>query len=44
MLVACRNTPGLFDTLLSNLGSSKMSMEFVEDWKQTKSVGLPSER
>ena len=44
MLVACRSTPGLYETLLSNLGNGKMAMEFVEDWKQTKLVGLPSER
>ncbi|EDO43577.1 predicted protein [Nematostella vectensis] len=44
MLVACRNTPGLFDALLRNLGSGKIAMVFVDDWNQTKNVGLPSER
>ncbi|KAK3726414.1 hypothetical protein QZH41_019667 [Actinostola sp. cb2023] len=44
MLVACRNTPGLFDALLSNLGGGKVAMVFIDDWKETKTVGLPSER
>ncbi|KXJ05225.1 Ankyrin and armadillo repeat-containing protein, partial [Exaiptasia diaphana] len=43
MLVSCRNTPGLFDALISNLGGGKVAMVFIDDWKETKSVGLPSE-
>jgi len=44
MLVSCRNTPGLYDALISNLGGGKVAMVFVDDWKETKTIGLPSER
>lgn len=42
MLQACRNTPGLLESLVSNLGNGKISMEFMDEWKQTKMIGLPS--
>lgn len=44
MLQACRNTPGLLESLVSNLGNGKISMEFMDEWKQTKIIGLPSAR
>jgi len=44
MLQACRNTPGLLESLVSNLGNGKISMEFMDEWRQTKMVGLPSAR
>ena len=44
MLVACRNTPGLYEVLASNLGNGKMAMEFVDNWQENKRVGLPSSR
>lgn len=44
MLQACRNTPGLLESLVDNLGNGKISMEFMDDWRQTKIVGLPSAR
>lgn len=42
MLQACRNTPGLLESLVNNLGNGKISMEFMDEWKQTKMIGLPS--
>jgi len=42
MLQACRNTPGLLESLVDNLGNGKISMEFMDEWRQTKIVGLPS--
>ncbi|KAL9968183.1 hypothetical protein ACROYT_G026526 [Oculina patagonica] len=42
MLQACRNTPGLLESLVDNLGNGKISMEFMDEWRQTKMVGLPS--
>lgn len=44
MLQACRNTPGLLESLVDNLGNGKVSMEFMDEWRQTKMVGLPSAR
>ena len=44
MLMICRNTPGLYATLEQNLGSGKMSMEFVDCWRRAVHVGLPSKR
>ena len=44
MLVACRNTPGLYDILAANLGNGKMAMEFADDWQENRRVGLPSSR
>ena len=44
MLQACRNTPGLLESLVDNLGNGKISMEFMDEWRQTKIVGLPSAR
>lgn len=44
MLQTCRNTPGLLESLVSNLGNGKISMEFMDEWWQTKLVGLPSAR
>ena len=44
MLQACRNTPGLLESLVDNLGNGKISMEFMDEWRQTKMVGLPSAR
>ena len=44
MLMICRNTPGLYTTLEQNLGSGKMSMEFVDSWRRAVHVGLPSKR
>ena len=44
MLVICRNTPGLYSALEQNLGSGKMSMEFVDCWQRSVNVGLPSQR
>ena len=44
MLQACRNTPGLFKSLVDNLGNGKIAMEFMDDWRETKIVGLPSAR
>ncbi len=44
MLMICRNTPGLYSALEQNLGSGKMSMEFVDSWRRAVNVGLPSKR
>lgn len=44
MLQACRNTPGLLESLVCNLGNGEISMEFMDEWRQTKLVGLPSAR
>lgn len=44
MLMICRNTPGLYTALERNLGSGKMSMEFVDSWRRALNVGLPSKR
>lgn len=44
MLVICRNKPGLYLSLEKNLGSGKMSMEFVDSWQRAVNIGLPSIR
>ena len=44
MLMICRNTPGLYTALERNLGSGKMSMDFVDSWRRALNVGLPSKR
>ena len=44
MLWACRSTPGLLESLVDNFGNEKISMEFMDEWRQTKIVGLPSAR
>lgn len=44
LLSACRNTPGLFDSLSSNLGNGKLNMAFVDEWQRNVSVGLPCNR
>ena len=31
MLQACRNTPGLLESLVDNLGNGKISMEFMDE-------------
>lgn len=41
LLSACRNTPGLYDSLQSNLGNGKLCMTFVDEWKRNLIVGLP---
>eukprot|EP00794_Sanderia_malayensis_P003419 gene3419-3910_t len=41
LLSACRNTPGLYDSLQSNLGNGKLSMAFVQEWKRNLLIGLP---
>ncbi|OWF40013.1 ankyrin and armadillo repeat-containing protein-like isoform X3 [Mizuhopecten yessoensis] len=41
---ACRNTPGLYKSLVDNIGkNAKISSEFVEDFQRAKIVGLPSQ-
>lgn len=44
MLQACRNTPELLESLVDNLGNGKISVEFMDEWRQTKIGGLPSAR
>lgn len=44
LLSACRNTPGLFDSLSGNLGNGKLSMAFVDEWQRNVNVGLPCNR
>lgn len=42
LLVACRNTPGLYEKLEKNIGKNpKISKEFTEEFRRAKSVGLP---
>ena len=44
LLSACRNMPGLFDSLKSNLGHGKLCMAFVDEWQRNVQVGLPCNR
>ena len=44
LLSACRNTPGLYDSIVNNLGHGQLSMVFVEEWQRNVSVGLPCNR
>ena len=42
LLVACRNTPGLFDRLMDNIGKNpKISPEFTDEFKRQRIIGLP---
>ena len=42
MLTACRNTPGLYDRLLKNIGKHpKICKDFTEEFERAKIVGLP---
>ncbi|XP_052802485.1 ankyrin and armadillo repeat-containing protein-like isoform X4 [Mya arenaria] len=44
LLGACRNTPGLYKKLMDNIGKdSKISSDFIENFKRAKTVGLPSQ-
>ncbi|KAK6172108.1 hypothetical protein SNE40_018060 [Patella caerulea] len=41
---ACRNTPGLYNLLVDNIGSNpRISEDFVSDFRRAKIVGLPSQ-
>eukprot|EP00058_Branchiostoma_floridae_P008346 XP_002593834.1 hypothetical protein BRAFLDRAFT_75707 [Branchiostoma floridae] len=45
LLVLCRNTPGLYDVLVENMGQdARISMEFTDTFRMAKMVGLPSQR
>ena len=42
LLVLCRNTPGLFEVFMENIGKNpKISQTFVEDVRCAKTVGFP---
>ncbi|XP_078582860.1 ankyrin and armadillo repeat-containing protein-like [Branchiostoma floridae x Branchiostoma japonicum] len=44
LLVLCRNTPGLYDVLVENMGQdARISMEFTDTFRMAKMVGLPSQ-
>lgn len=44
LLASCRNCPGLYDQMMNNIGSdSKISGEFIEDFRRAKIIGLPSQ-
>ena len=42
MLVACRNTPGLYERLMKNIGKNpKICKDFTEEFRRCQIVGLP---
>ena len=42
LLTACRNTPGLYDKLINNIGvKPKICRDFTEEFRRCKIVGLP---
>ncbi|ELU04066.1 hypothetical protein CAPTEDRAFT_159631 [Capitella teleta] len=42
LLVACRNTPGLYELLIANIGTNpKISRDFTEEFRRCQLVGLP---
>ena len=42
LMVCCRNTPGLFDLLMNNIGKyPKISKEFTDEYERQKTIGLP---
>jgi hypothetical protein len=44
LLSACRNTPGLYKKMMENIGkNSKISSDFLQDFRRAKIVGLPSQ-
>lgn len=45
LLIATRNTPGLYDKLMNNLDKDgKISCDFTDEFKRQQSVGLPALR
>ncbi len=42
LLTACRNTPGLYDRLVGNIGkNAKICKDFTEEFRRCRIVGLP---
>ena len=42
LLVLCRNTPGLYEQIMKNIGHKpKVSKDFLEDIRCAKTVGIP---
>ena len=42
LLMSCRNTPGLYDLIMDNIGPNpKINPDFTDDFKRAKIVGLP---
>ena len=42
LLVYCRNTPGLYDQMINNIGkNAKICKDFTEEFRTAKLVGLP---
>lgn len=40
----CRNTPGLFNKLIENIGvDPRISQQFVKEFERAKMIGLPSQ-
>ena len=42
LLVACRNTPGLYEKIMENIGPKpRISKEFTDEFKRALTIGLP---
>ena len=40
--MACRNTPGLFEKIMDNIGlKPKISKDFTSEYKRAITIGLP---
>ena len=42
MLVAVRNTPGLYESMMNNMGKNpKISKKFTEEFETQRTIGIP---